>query len=71
MECKICGDNFYYSVNGDPEEPCFCGAMCTGSIYQWVGLRGYFMLILCKLCHVCEWITDIAWNVTKYFSWKE
>lgn len=71
MKCKICGDEFYYSDGLGPEEPCFCGAMCKGSIYQWVGLRGYFMLLLCRIALAFQWVTDTMYATVKYFSWKE
>jgi len=72
-KCKICNTEYYLQNNGEPEEPCLCGANCPrGENWKdWVGYKAYGIWLLCKVVEISSRITDFGYDCIIKYGWRE
>lgn len=58
MKCAICGEDYYYQTQTDPEEPCWCGEMAPRIFYFRDRIKKFRFRIASMILKCSEWIVD-------------
>ena len=51
--CSICGTDYYSQSYYEPAEPCWCGEMAHGSLWEWDRWRAYRKWVRYHLAQLC------------------
>lgn len=54
--CIICKQDYWRGNYEEPPEPCWCGEMASGTLWNWAGFDSYLKWSKYCMARFCFWL---------------